>query len=144
MQPEQSFAKHTRFHPLYHWFLVPILGIDVIVRAVQLARFPSLGTAWDLLVAIALISLAYVVRIYSLRVQDRVIRVEETLRLERLLAPELRPRIAELSGRQLIALRFCPDEQLPELAAATLAGECREPREIKQRIRGWRPDYRRI
>lgn len=144
MQPEQTFANHSRIHPLFHWFAAPVLGVNVIVRLVQLVRFPSFAAGWELVVAAALIALAFVVRMYPLGVQDRVIRLEETLRLERLLPPELRPRIGELSGRQLIALRFCPDEQLPELAAAVLAGECKAPRDIKQRIRGWRPDYRRI
>ena len=76
--------------------------------------------------------------------QDRIIRLEETLRLQRCLPPELRSRIGELSTGQLIGLRFCSDEEVSELTRAVLNGELRGREEIKRRVRSWRPDTLRV
>ena len=144
MQPEQSFATHRRFHPWFHFFAVPVLTINLLVHIGLLIRYPSLVGAWGLFVAAALIVTVLLARSYSLRQQDRIIRLEEQMRLQNLLPTELRPRINELKMSQLIALRFCSDEELAEVASAVLAGEIRSQDEIKKRIRKWRPDYHRI
>jgi len=140
----QTFATHRRFHPLFHFIGVPILSINVIVRIVQAVRFPSWMAAWDVIVAIALIISIVVARIYALTVQNRLIRLEEQLRLQRLLPDDLRSRIDELRTNQLIALRFCSDEELPALTRAILAGELHDRNGIKRRIQHWRPDWLRV
>ncbi len=140
----QSYASHRRWHTLFHFIGVPILSINIIVKIVQAVRFPSLASAWDVVVAIALIISIYLARAYALTVQNRVIRLEERLRLQRCLPEELRGRVDELRTSQLIALRFCSDEELPELARAVLNGEVRDRKEIKRRIRSWRPDWLRV
>jgi hypothetical protein len=140
----QSYASHVRFHPLFHFIGIPILAINVIVKIVQAVRFPSLATGWDVVVAIALLIGMFLARYYALTVQNRVIRLEERVRLQRLLPDDLRGRIDELKTGQLIALRFCSDEELPELARAILSGELSARKDIKRRIKNWRADWLRV
>lgn len=144
MPDEQSYANHRRFLPPYHFFLIPMTLINAIMQIVFIVRRPSLFGAWAVVFAIALAALALMSRTMPLTVQDRLIRLEERLRLERLLPPDLRSRIDEISTSQLIALRFCADDELPELARAVLAGEVTGRDEIKKRIKNWRADWLRV
>jgi uncharacterized protein DUF6526 len=124
--------------------VLPVLLINIIVAAIQLARYPSLSTGWFFLVALALgIGMAYA-RFMPLRAQDRLIRMEERARLERLLPADLRGRINDLTPQQLIALRFAPDEEVPDLARRALSGDFKNAGEIKRAIRNWRGDYLRV
>lgn len=140
----QSYASHRRIHALFHLIGLPILSINVIVKVVQVVRFPSLATAWEVVVASALVISIYLARAYGLTVQNRVIRLEERLRLQRCLPEELRGRIDELKTSQLIALRFCSDEELLEITREILSGELRGRKDIKRRIKNWRPDWLRV
>lgn len=139
-----SYKTHRAYDPLYHFFVVPVLGINVLVTAYVLFRRPILVNGWALIFAIALVVLAWRVRYFPLRIQDRLIRLEETLRLQRVLPEELRGKISDLSTRELIALRFCGDEELPEHVRAIYAGEYRGGENVKSRIKTWRPDPHRI
>lgn len=139
----QSFEKHTRWDPLYHFFTVPVAAITLIWVAYNTYKNPSAWTAWELVVAVALVVGVFKIRLYSVKVQDRIIRLEERLRLATLVPSELRPRINELSERQLIALRFCCDDELPGLAARALA-ENLEGKAIKKQIKTWRADEFRV
>jgi hypothetical protein len=140
----QTYATHRRIHALFHLIGVPILAINVLVKLVQAVRFPSLMAAWEVIVASALVIAIFLARSYALTVQNRVIRIEERARLQRCLPPDLAARIGELKTMQLIALRFCTDEELPELTRAVLSGELRERNEIKKRIKNWRADWLRV
>ena len=140
----QTYATHRRIHALFHLIGVPILAINVLVQLVQAVRFPSLMAAWEVIVAIALVIAIFLARSYALTVQNRVIRIEERARLQRCLPADLAARIGELKTTQLIALRFCTDEELPELTRAVLSGELRERNEIKKRIKNWRADWLRV
>ena len=82
-------------------------------------------------------------RVMSLSVQDRVIRMEMQLRLERMLPADLRPRIGEFNVEQLVGLRFAGDEELPALARQVLEEKLTNRKAIKQRVKNWRPDYQR-
>ena len=139
----QSFEKHTRWDPFFHFFIIPVAAITFIWVAVNTYKNPSAWTAWQLVVAVALVIAVFKIRLYSLKVQDRVIRLEERLRLASLVTTEFRPRINELSERQLIALRFCSDEELAGLAARTLS-EKLTGKDIKKQIKTWRADQFRI
>lgn len=139
----QTYASHRRFDPLYHFFAAPILAIVYPVWAiVHLWRHPTPQSLVWLLFALAVAVLAWRARSFPLAVQDRLIALEERLRIERLLPPEARASAAALTDDQLIGLRFAPDEELPELAAAA-AAEKLSRAEIKKRVRNWRPDNRR-
>lgn len=142
--PEQTYATHRRFLPLYHFFAVPILGLNILARIYVLFRHFSRLAIWDLIVALALFALALAVRMMATRAQDRIIRLEERLRLQRVLPADLRGRVDELTPSQLVALRFCADAELPELTRAVLDDQVRGREEIKRRIKSWRPDLLRV
>lgn len=139
----QTYANHTRFDPLFHYFLAPVLLITLIATVVHLVRHPHFGSAWHVVLAFALIVLAVKARTYALKVQDRVIRLEERLRLATLLQEPLRSRIGELQERQLVALRFASDAEVPALVERTLKENLTQ-KQIKQAIQVWRPDYFRV
>jgi len=142
-EPEQTFKKHARWLPLFHFFVMPILGVNVLVAGWALVRVPGLSAAWGLVLAVGLLALGFVSRIQALTVQDRVIRLEMRLRLRGLLPPDLQPRINELTHRQLVALRFASDAELPDLVREVLAGKLATSKDIKMRVRNWQPDWLR-
>ncbi len=141
---EQNFANHGRIVPLYHWFAFGALAVNFAWSLYRLkqAQF-SLDSIVSALVAAALIVLFFYARIFALTVQDRVIRLEERLRFERLLPADLKPRIGEFTVGQLVALRFASDAELPELARAVLSEKLDDRKAVKQRIKNWRADYLR-
>lgn len=140
----QTLASHRRWIPAFHFFALPVLLTNVFVVGYQFARDPLLVNGWALLVAIALAVGILWSRAMPLRAQDRIIRLEERTRLERLLPSDMRGRIGELTERQLIAIRFAPDDEVPELARRTLDGELKSPADIKRAIRTWRADHFRV
>ena len=140
----QSYATHRRFFPLFHFFAIPLLFINLIVRIVYAWMHRGARLVWwEIAVALALLAVAFASRIMVLTVQDRLITLEETTRLQRCLPDELRGRIGDLSKGQLIALRFCGDAELPDLARSVLDGKLKGREEIKKQIKTWRPDNHR-
>jgi hypothetical protein len=139
----QSFSRHARYDPLFHFFVLPVFALTLLLSIAHLVRHPSLHSAWLVVVVIAVLVVLLKVRLYPLKVQDRVIRLEERLRLMTLLDPGVRPRIAEFTESQLIAFRFASDAELPALALRTL-NEKLAPSDIKRAIQQWRPDYWRV
>jgi hypothetical protein len=139
----QSFANHTRLDPPFHFFVLPVFAITVIITIVHLVMHPSLHAAWLVVLSIAAATAVVKIRTYALKVQDRVIRLEERLRLAILLDKPLRARIVELTESQLVGLRFASDAELPALTARALA-ENLSRADIKKAITQWRPDYWRV
>lgn len=140
----QSFANHkSRLPPLYVAAGV-VLAVEMLHRLWVAFTAPGFWSFWSVLVFAALLTVLVMVRTNSQRVQDRVIRLEMRLRLERLLGQERRADIARLGLRQLIALRFASDPELPALFEEVVAGKLREPIEIKQRIVDWQADWLRV
>jgi hypothetical protein len=139
----QNFSNHTRLDPPFHFFILPVFAISLILTIVHLIRRPGLHSVWIVVFMVAAIAALFKIRLYALRVQDRVIRLEERLRFATLLDPALRPRIAEFTESQLVALRFASDAELPALAARAL-NEKLSNSEIKKLIQHWRPDYWRV
>lgn len=140
----QNYSNHIRRHPLFHFFLLPALTIHLGWTIARLWQQPSWDRAEQLLLAAALIVMALLVRTYALRAQDRVIRLEERLRYQRVLPTELAAKATELPVRFIIALRFAPDEELPELVRQALDGKFAKPDDAKRAIRNWRADYFRV
>jgi hypothetical protein len=140
----QTFSTHRRFIPAFHFFALPILLINVFVVAVQFWKDPRPINVWPVLVAIALAIGIASSRFMPLRAQDRIIRLEERTRLERLLPADLRGRIGDLTERQLVAIRFAPDNEVPDITRRALSGELKSPGEIKRAIKDWRGDYFRV
>ena len=139
----QTFANHAKYDPPFHYFLIPILLINIIVVGYNLFRFPGLGGAWLLILSIALLVTAGRMRAYATQLQDRVIRLEERLRLSTVLHEPLRSRISELSDSQFVGLRFASDQELPALVQRAL-DEKLSRTQIKQAVTDWRPDYSRV
>jgi hypothetical protein len=144
MHKTQNYANHRRYWPLWHFFAFPVLLVNVIVVAVYFVRNPSVASGWNVVVWIALLAAVFASRFMPLRTQDRLISLEERTRLERLLPPDLRARIPELRTRHLIALRFAPDDEVPELIRRVLAGELQTSSDIKQAVSNWRADHLRV
>jgi hypothetical protein len=140
----QTFATHRRWIPMWHFFALPVLVINVFVAAYQFVRSPQLGTGWAVIVALALAFGIFVSRVMPLRAQDRIIRLEERTRLERVLPSDLRGRVGELTPTQLIAIRFAPDAEVPDLTRRALNGELKTAGDIKRAIRTWRADHLRV
>ncbi len=139
----QSFANHTRFDPPFHFFVLPVFAITVIITIVHLVMHPNLHAAWLVVFSIAATTAVLKARMYALKVQDRIIRLEERLRMAILLDKPLRARIVELTESQLVGLRFASDAELPALTARALA-ENLSRADIKKAITQWRPDYWRV
>ena len=146
----QTFANHTRWDPLYHFFVLPVFLLGLILTLIHFFAHITHGDLRDhihafllILLALAFLMLAFKVRLYALMVQDRVIRLEERLRLTQLLPDPLRSRIPELTEAQLCGLRFASDAELPKLAERAM-NEKLSRADIKRAIQTWRPDYWRV
>jgi len=146
----QSYAHHTRWDPLFHFFLAPVFVLALILTIVHFFAHLMHSDFRDnmhafllILLAAALLGAVFKIRLYSLKVQDRVIRLEERLRLTTLLPEPLRARIPELSEDQLCGLRFASDAEIPKLVERTLK-ENLSRADIKKSIQNWRPDYWRV
>ena len=146
----QTFANHTRLDPAFHFFLLPVFGLGLVLTLVHFFAHITEGDSRDhihafllILLAAALLVAVFKIRLYALKVQDRVIRLEEQLRLMQLLPEQLRKRIPELTVSQLCALRFASDAELPKLAERAL-NEKLSRADIKKLIQNWRPDYWRV
>lgn len=144
MAETQNFQNHARYFPLVHFVIMPILFINMIWQIVDLSRFKNWDEANDLLIAVVLILITLAARLQALRAQDRVIRLEEMLRYREILPQDLFAKAKSLRAGQIIALRFAPDEELPDLIQRTLNGEFEKTKDIKQAIKNWRGDYLRV
>jgi hypothetical protein len=142
-QAVQSYKKHARWLPLFHFFVMPALLVNVVLAAWGLVQAPGGWTLWSVVFAIALLGLGFLSRIQALTVQDRVIRLEMRLRLRQLLPPDLQPQINDLTHRQLVAMRFASDAELPDLGREVLAGKLATSKEIKMRVKNWQADWLR-
>ncbi len=146
----QNLANHARFDPPFHFFILPIFVLGLILTLVHFFAHITHGDLRDhihavllILLAVAFLLLAFKVRLYSLKVQDRVIRLEERLRLTQLLQEPLRSRIPELTVDQLCGLRFASDAEIPKLVERTLKENLKRA-DIKKAIQNWRGDYWRV
>ena len=144
MTEPQSLQNHARYVPGYHFVLFGILFVNLILRVIETIRHPGWMNAWTIVMAVAFILMWWYLREFPKRAQDRVIRLEERLRLGRLLPAEYRPRLNEFTTSQLIALRFASDEELPALAVRVLTEGITGRRAIKELIRQWRADTLRM
>jgi hypothetical protein len=140
----QTYANHARTHPPFHFFLLPGTLVLLILTIVNVVLHYDRLEAWILLLIALLFPLAaFLIRTNALKAQDRVIRLEERMRLQALLSAELSARIGELTESQLIALRFASDSELPALVANVLAAKM-PSKDIKKAIVTWRADTFRV
>jgi hypothetical protein len=140
----QTYKNHTKLFPLFHFVAVPILFLNFVntIRHVYLA--PGDRSSWfQMVVAFGLLAGLFAARVMALAVQDRVIRLEMQLRLARVLPADLQAQAARITPRQLVALRFASDDELPELVREVSGGRLNTSKEIKTRIKNWQGDFLR-
>jgi hypothetical protein len=143
MSQPQSFNSHARFDPPYHFFLTIVSIASIVVAVIYAVHHPSFDSVWLVVVAFAALVALFLMRSYPLKVQDRVIRLEERLRLQALAPTEWHTQIYRLTEDQLIALRFAADDEVVELAKQALEHNLNR-KQIKERIKSWRPDTWRV
>jgi hypothetical protein len=139
----QSLENHVKIVPPYHVLLFAILAINLLWSVWDLIKSPSAHSAWALVMGIAWLIVFALLRGWPLKVQDRLIRLEERLRLAEILPEDLRGRTGELTVRQLVSLRFASDEELTDLVRQVLDGGL-DAKEIKKQIKNWRADHQRV
>ena len=142
--PAQNYDNHRKFVPGFHYVATMILLLNVIYSGYVAVTSFSLGATMALLLAIGLVMIGLYARLFALGAQDRVIRLEERLRLRELLGPEQKNLIDNLSTAQLIGLRFASDGEVGALVAAVSAEGIQDRDEIKKRVTNWRADHQRL
>jgi hypothetical protein len=140
----QNYQNHTRWFPLFHFVLTPILLFHLLWQIGRFYYEPTWIRAEYILFAIGVIVLSLAARLQALKAQDRVIRLEERLRYKEVLPKDLADKAVNLKTSQMIALRFASDEELSDLVQRTLNKELATPKEIKLAIKNWRGDYLRV
>jgi Family of unknown function (DUF6526) len=140
MAEQQSFKNHTRFVPLFHFFVLPVLIINIGWTFRLAVRDFSAFSVFRVVLATALLLGVGLARGFAISVQDRLIRLEMQLRLERLLSAEMRGRIPEFTVNQLVSLRFAGDAELPALARKVLDEKLNNRAAIKKQITNWQAD----
>jgi Family of unknown function (DUF6526) len=140
----QSFTNHARIVPGFHYGVVGAFTLNFLWSIVRLYRLPGLDALVGVIAAVGLLGLVFYARMFPLRVQDRIIRLEMSLRLASVLPAELRERIGSLRPGQLVALRFASDAELPGMVRQVLDENLADRREIKRRIREWQADHLRV
>jgi len=144
METPQTYANHTRWHPPFHFFVLPVMLINFIWSIVVFVKAPDWNSGWWIVVSVALVMLTFFVRTNSLKVQDRIIRLEESLRYRQILSPGALQQAGSLTVAQIVALRFAGDNELEGLIGEAAAGKFARTRDIKQAIKNWRADTFRV
>jgi hypothetical protein len=146
MPAPQNLKNHARYFPPFHFVVLPLLLLNVIFSIyLTVHNWPAYKHThiWWIILSIIFFVMAGISRESALTVQNRVIRLEERLRLAALVSEPDRAHIHELTTPQLIALRFASDDEIPALVHKTLTQRL-EPKAIKASINKWRPDYERV
>jgi len=143
MADVQSYQSHTRWLPPFHFFVLPVMMINVLYEMWALKSDFNTDQAWSLVVSLALAGVAVLARTQALSAQDRVIRLEMKLRLATLLPADLQARFNELTVSQLVGLRFASDAELPDLVRRALTDHTSQG-DIKKAIKNWVPDTQRV
>ena len=140
----QNYANHRRFLPLYHVVTFGIFGINQIWAIVRLVRSPSWETGFSVLLAFALLCVFFFARLFPLKAQDRLIRLEMRLRLQQILPADLKPRIMDLTAEQMIGLRFASDAEMADLVRDVLTNNIADRETIKKKVKDWQGDFLRV
>ncbi|HEV3219191.1 MAG TPA: DUF6526 family protein [Candidatus Acidoferrales bacterium] len=136
----QNYSNHAKFVPPFHFFVLPVLLLNVGWSIYHIVKTPSADTIIGTAVAAAILLAALLARMFALKVQDRLIRLEMRLRMAGVLPPDLRMRIPEFTVEQLIALRFASDAELPMLSKKVLDENIAKRKPIKQMVKDWQAD----
>jgi hypothetical protein len=144
MTEQQTYKNHTRWYPLVHFTIIPLLVFNLIWQIVLLWQERTWDRGESVLMAVVFALIVLTSRLQALKAQDRVIRLEEQLRYRGILPADLAERAAGLKSSEMIALRFGHDDELAELVKRVLDGELAGNRDIKLAVKNWRGDYHRV
>jgi hypothetical protein len=144
MAEQQTYKNHTRWYPLVHFVIMPLLVFNLIWQIVLLWQERTWDRGESVLMAIVFGLIVFTARIQAMKAQDRVIRLEEQLRYRGILPADLAEKAGGLKMSEMIALRFAHDDELAELVKRVLDGEFAKSREIKLAVKNWRGDYHRV
>ena len=139
----QNLKNHRRWHPMFHFFALPVVLLNVVATIWHTWRHPGTWNYWQIVFSIALLLAVFAARYHTSRVQDRVIRLEMRLRLRELLSGALASRIMDLTPKQLVGLRFAGNAELPGLVERCLSGELTDDEAVKKQVKDWQPDWLR-
>jgi hypothetical protein len=139
----QGLKNHARLDPPYHVLTFALYLVNLGFAVASEIRHHDAGSTWWLVLSLLIIAPILRIRTYPLKVQDRVIRLEERLRLQALAPQQWHAQIYKLREDQLIALRFASDDEVVELAKQALEQNLNR-KQIKERIKSWRPDEWRV
>jgi hypothetical protein len=145
MAQPQSYKNHTRYDPAFHFFIIPMLTLNLgfaIYATIHSWPFYQHSHLWWIVMSLVFFAMAGCARETTLRVQNRLIRLEEQLRLADLVDEDHLELVEALTMQQYIALRFASDAEVPALAQRAVA-ENLTPKQIKESIVTWRPDHHR-
>lgn len=140
---QQNAANHARFVPGYHYVALMLALLNLVWAVYRSVTHPTVESHAAILVGVILLMALWYLRAFPLAVQDRLIRLEERLRMQRLLPADMQGRLDEFTAGQVIALRFASDAELPELATKVLNERITDRKQIKLLIRDWRADHMR-
>ena len=139
----QSYENHAKFIPVFHYIALPLLLVNFFGALFRVTQEISFYTLNDVGLAISLIVVAVFTRLFALKAQDRVIRLEEQIRMQTFLPDALKAHVGRLTMGQIVALRFASDEELADLTQEAL-DQNTSPNALKQAVKNWRPDYDRV
>ena len=139
----QNYENHAKFIPVFHYIALPLLLVNFFGALFRVTQEISFYTLNDVGLAISLIVVAVFTRLFALKAQDRVIRLEEQIRMQTFLPDALKAQVGRLTMGQIVALRFASDEELVDLTQDAL-DQNTSPNALKQAVKNWRPDYDRV
>ena len=139
----QNYDNHAKFIPIFHYIALPLLLVNFFGALFQVTQDITFYSFNQLGLSISLIVVAVFTRLFALKAQDRVIRLEEQLRRQTLLPDALKLRATRLTMEQIVALRFASDEELADLTQDALDNNT-SAKALKQAVKHWRPDYDRV
>ena len=144
MSQPQSAASHAKMVPMYHYVTFALIFIPTVYFLAQAVTAFSVQTLMTALFGVGVIFATLFARLFPLGVQDRVIRLEERLRLARVLPAEMQGDIDSISTDILIGLRFASDGELTEIVRRIQSGELPDRKSVKAAVKSWRADHQRI
>lgn len=143
---KQNYSNHVRYYSAHHFVFYPLLLLAMSYSIYSFSHYPEQKQIWlAVFILFCFIGwLSFMLRQhYALGNQDRIIRLEMRLRYFVLTGNRLEPIESSLSFRQLAALRFASDEELPTLAERAVK-ENLSSTQIKKFILEWMPDTMRV
>lgn len=144
MSQEQNFNNHVRWYPFGHFFIAPVLLLNLAYQCYALYKDYEYAHVWMVVMSFMLVCMHVASRLQALKAQDRVIRLEERLRYRELLSPELARKASDLAPHMIVAMRFASDDELASVAEAAVSGKFESAKALKQAIKNWKADHHRV